>query len=306
MRDLEQRTDLTPSQKVRVTMTNPYPPRVEAFRSSMIHDLPRAPNNRASLALLEAMPTQRVILAFLTWRLRRIPSKPRTVSLWSGGVTPLQFQAAKSELRSLLQKVEAGEDLTPHLSDLVTTKGIILPGANPTVRGKDIDMTLTRYGLHHFHVGEFSSNNPKGRSGSLVFAEVLDKEFRIIAIADHRVFTLGSTEQLRFSGICHSYIAKDFSPGTAFMLNPVMLSGHSLLVSMFARKCEDEINRLDPLLDDPAFIDRLYNGQPILRDGLIVARPTNPSLAWHFDDLEFGILDKQTMVFFRILPFFAR
>ncbi len=287
-------------------MTNQYPSRIEAFRSSMIDDLPRVPNNRASRTLLEAMPTQRVILAFLTWRLRRISSKPRAVSLWSGGVTPLQFQAEKSKLRSLLQKVEAGEDLTPHLSDLVMTKGIILPGASPTVRGKDVDMTLTRYGLHHFHVGDVSPNNPKGRSGSLVFAEVLDKEFRIIAIADHHVFTLGSTDQLRFSGICHSYIAKDFSPGTAFMSNPVMSSGHSMLISMFAVKCEDEINRLDPLLGDPAFIDRLYNGQPILRDGLIVARPTNPSLAWHFDDLEFGILDKQTMVFFSIFPFFAR
>ncbi len=287
-------------------MTNPYSLRIRAFRSSMIHGLPRSPNNKASRALLEAMPTQRVILAFLTWRMRHIPSKPRTVSLWSGGVTPLQFQAAKPKLGPLLQKVEAGEDLTPHLSDLVMTKGIILPGASRTDRGKDIDMTLTRYGLHHFHVGNVSPNNPKGRSGSLVFAEVLDKEFRIIAIADHHVFKFGSTEQLRFSGICHSYIAKDFSPGTAFMSNPVMSSGHSALVSMFAVKCAKEIERLDPLLDDPAFIDRLYNGQPILRDGTIVARPTNPSMAWHFDDLVFGILDRQTMVFFILLPFFAR
>jgi hypothetical protein len=306
MREFGPRIDLTLSQKVRVTTTNQYPSRIEAFRSSMIDDLPRVPNNRASRALLEAMPTRRVILAFLNWRSRRIPSKQRTVSLWSGGVTPLHFQAAKSKLRSLLQKVEAGEDVTPHLSDLVRTKGIILPGASPTVRGQDVDMILTRYGLHHFHVGHFSASNPKGRSGSLVFAEVLDKEFRIIAIADHHVFTLGSAEQFRFSGICHAYIAKAFSPGTAFMLNPVTSSGHSVIVSMFAVKCEDEINRLDPLLDDPAFIDSLYNGQPILRDGLIVARPANPSLAWHFDDLEFGILDKQTMVFFSIFPFFAR
>jgi len=287
-------------------MADPYPPRIQAFRSSMIHDLPRVPEGEASLALLEAMPTQRLILAFLTWRLRRIPSKARTVSLWSGGVTPLEFQAEKSKLRALLQKVEAGEDLTPHLSDLAMTKGIILPGASRRDRGRDIDKILTRYGLHHFHVGDFSPSNPKGRSGRLVFAEVLDKEFRIIAIADHGVFKLGSAEQLRFSEICHSYIAKDFSPGTAFMSNPVMSSGHSILVFVLARKCEDEINRLDPMLDDPEFIDRLYNGQPILRDGLIVARPMNPSLAWHFCDLEFGILDKQTMVFFSILPFFAR
>lgn len=304
--DLPKRIDLTFSQKVRDTMINSYSPRIEAFRSSMTHDLPRVPNNKNSLAILNAMPIQQVILAYITWRLRCIPSKPRKVSLWSGGVTPLQFQTAKSKLWPLLQKVEAGEDLTPHLSNLVMTKGIVLPGASPALRGKDKDMTLTRFGLHHFHVGELSSNNPRGRSGCLVFAEVLDKEFRVIAIADHHVFTLGSSEQLRFSEICHSYIAKDFSPGTAFMSNPVMSSGHSMLVSMFARKCDDEIKRLDPLLDDPDFIDRLYNGQPILREGLIVARPENPSLEWHIEDLQFGILDKQTMVFFSIFPFFAR
>jgi hypothetical protein len=221
-------------------------------------------------------------------------------------VTPLEFRAAKSKLGALLQKVEAGEDLTPHLSDLVMTKGIILPGASPTVRGRDIDMVLTRYGLHHFHSAESSSRNPKGRSGSLVFAEVLDKEFRIIAIADHGVFKSGSAEQLRFSGICHSYVAKDFPPDTPFMLNPVMSSGHSMLISMLARKCEDQIGRLDPLLDDPDFIDRLHSGQPVLREGLLVARPTNPSLEWHIEDLQFGILDKRTMVFFSIFPFLAR
>ena len=46
-----------------------------------------------------------------------------------------------------MQKVETGKDLTPHLSDLVTTKGVVLPGANPCDRGKDIDMVLTRDGF---------------------------------------------------------------------------------------------------------------------------------------------------------------
>ena len=77
----------------------------------------------------------------------------------------------------MLQKVETGEDLGPHLSYLVDTKGIILPGANCLDQGKDIDAILTRYGMHHFHVGEVSRNNPKGRSGILVFAYVQEKEF---------------------------------------------------------------------------------------------------------------------------------
>jgi len=287
-------------------MTNSYPKRIQAFRSSIIKHLPRAPNDKASRASLEAFPTRRLILAFVTWRMRLIPAKPRVVKLWSGGVTRSEFRAAKLKLQPLLDKVEAGEDLTPHLSDLVATKGVILPGANASDRGKDIDMVLTRHGLHHFHVGVHSIANPKGRSGSLIFAEVLEKEFRIVAISDHRAFERGSAEQLRFFEVCRSYVAKDIPPGEAFMANPVMSSGHSMLVTLFARKCEDEITRLDPLLDDPAFVDRLYNDQPILRDGLPVARPAKPLLAWHFEDLIFGIIDKRTNVFFRIYPFFAR
>jgi hypothetical protein len=205
-----------------------------------------------------------------------------------------------------LQKVSAGRDITPHLSDLVTKKGVILPGASPTDRGKDIDMVLTREGLHHFHIGAATAANPKARSATLVFAEVLETEFRVVAIADHRVFQAGSPERLKFFEICRSYMAKDIPPGQAFMANPVMASGHSMLVTLFADRCEDEIHRLDPLLDDPVFIDKLYYGQPIEREGQPIHRPTNPKMNWHFEDLRFGILDSSTKVFFCIFPFFAR
>ncbi len=287
-------------------MAGTYPPRIQAFRDSMIKDLPRAPNDKASRPSLEAMPTRRLILAFITWRMRLIPAKPRKVSLWAGGVTPSELLAAEPRLRPLLKKVEAGDDLTPHLSDLVMRKGVVLPGANPADRGKDIDAVLTRHGLHHFHVGFVGPSNPKGRSGPLIFAEVLDKEFRIIAISDHGAFKQGSAEQLRFSRICYAYVAKDVPPGQAFMANPVMSSGHSMTVTLFAAQCEDQIERLDPQLDDPAFIDRLYNDQPTSRDGKSIVRPSKPSLLWHFDDLKFGILDRRTKVFFCIYPFFDR
>lgn len=263
----------------------------------MISALPSAPNDKASRAPLEAMPMRRLITAFLTWRMRLIPAKPRKVSLWSGGVTPSQFRAAEPRLKPLLEKIEVGEDLTPHLSRLVK-KGVILPGANPADRGKDIDAVLTRQGLHHFHVGVASPSSPKGRSGALVFAEVLEKEFRIVAISDHGAFADGSAEQLRFFAICRAYIAKDVPPGQAFMANPVEPSGHSMIVKLFAKTCEDRIERLDPLLDDPTFIDKLYTDQP--------TRPTKVSLGWHFEDLRFGILEKRTEVFFCLYPFVER
>ena len=223
-----------------------YPPRVHAFRTSIIKKLPKAPNDKASRASLEAMPTRRLILAFITWRMRLIPAKPRKVALWSHGVMPSEFRAAETRLRPLLKKVESGKNLTPHLSNLVMTKGVVLPGANPADRGKDIDAVLTRQGLHHFHVGGVGPGNPKGRSGLLVFAEVLDKEFRIVAISDHRAFARGSPEQLRFFNICSAYVAKDVPPGQAFMANPVISSGHSMIVTLFADHCEAQIERLDP------------------------------------------------------------
>jgi hypothetical protein len=243
-------------------------------------------------------------VAFITWRMRLIPEKPRKVTLWAGGVTPSELRAAEPRLRPLLKKVEAGVDLSPHLSDFVMTKGVVLPGANPADRGKDIDAVLTRHGLHHFHVGVVSPDNPKGRSGVLIFADVSDKEFRIIAISDHGAFEQGS--QCRFFGICHAYMAKDVPAGQAFMTNPIMSSGHSMLVTMFADRCEDQIERLDPQLEDPEFVDRLYKDQPIFRDGNPVTRPLKPLLAWYFDDLKFGILDRRTKVFFCIYPFFDR
>ena len=283
-----------------------YPPRIKAFRDDIIVTLPRAPNNKASLEAMHAMPTRQLISALVNWRRRLIPAKPRKIAIWSGGVKPHEFQTSKARLRPLLDKVEAGSDLRPHLSEQVGTKGIVLPGASPAARRQDIDMVLTRHGLHHFHVGTVGRENPKGRSGGLLFAEVLEKEFRIVAISDHRAFESGSPENLRFFGICQSYMAKDVPPGQAFMLNPVVASGHSMLVQMFGLKCGDEIQRLDPLLDDPEFIDKLYNGQPVLRDGVSIERPQDSAMAWHLEDMEFGILDRRTSVFFNIFPFFGR
>jgi hypothetical protein len=281
-------------------------PRVQAFRDDIIKKLPRAPNDRGSLRSLEAMPTHQLILAFITWRMRLIPAKPRMVRFWSGGITPQQAQIARSKLEPLLRSAAAGKDLTPYLSDRVSRIGIDLSEHSPRAKRREIDMVLTRQGLHHFHVGAQGKTNPKGRSGTLVFAEVLEQEFRVVALSDHRAFMPGSPEQLRFFEICHSYMAKDIPPSQGFMMNPVMASGHSMIVTLFADRCDDEIRRLDPLLDDSEFIDKLYSDQPIVRAGQPVLRPAEPMLAWHFEDLQFGILDKQSKVFFCLFPFFAR
>lgn len=219
-----------------------YPRRIKALRSEIITAIPRVPNDARSLAHMEGMYTRELILAFLTWRMRMIPVKPRTVKFWPAGIGP-HYPRMRLALRGFIAKVQAGDDLNPFLSLGVNNRGYILPG--PGAARDDRDMVLTRMGLHHFHIEFRSASNPKGRSGHLVFAEVTSDDFIVVALSDHRAFRTGSPENLHFHQICQSYIGRNVQPGHGYMVNPVLSSGHSLTVSLFSLKCEDEMERLE-------------------------------------------------------------
>lgn len=281
-------------------MSNAYPTRIRAFRDHIIRHLPRVPNDKASLASMQTLTTSQLISAYAMWRMRFIPQRPRRVTFWPEGVTPSTAAQVRLKLRPLLMAVAAGNDLTPFLSDLVHRKGFILPRARQGRFREDIDQVLTRHGLHHFHVGIAGPGNPKGRSGTLVFADVLEKEFRIVAVDDHGVFVQCSPAHSRFFKLCLGYASKDIPPGQGFMLNPVMSNGESLDVRLFARQCEHVMSGGDAELDNPITIDNLYAQQP-MKGGLLVSRPTKPKFAWHMEDLRFGILEKTTNVFFCLL-----
>ncbi|KXV18619.1 hypothetical protein AD933_02995 [Acetobacter malorum] len=287
-------------------LTTSYRPRIQTFREDIIRTLPKAPNTKQGIEALRAQPTNRLILAFLTWRMRLVPIKPREVRVWASGVSRLEFKAIRPKIRSFLSKVESGQDLKSHLSDLVNTKGVVLPGASQSARGQDIDSVLIRDGLHHFHIGRKEAGNPKGRSGTLIFAEVLEKEFRIVALSNHQAFTIGTPEHLRFFKVCQAYISKDIPEGQAFMSRPVMASGHPADLVQFSDRCAIEIERLEPSLDDPEFMDRLYNSYSVDSSGNAFRRPERPELVWYFEDMKFGFLEKKTNVFFCIFPFYER
>ena len=288
------------------TDTTQYPPRIQTFRGEMIKAIPRVPNTRSTLAHLKGMHTRELILAYLTWRMRLIPAKPRIVGVWQPGVDPAYYRSVKQALTPFLAKVEAGGDLTPYLSDLVRTRGLVIPEPGVVARQCDQDSVLTRLGFHHFHVAAKTPGNPKGRSRYLLFAEVTEKEFTVVALSDHDAFKADSKEGKRFHWVCRSYIERDLAPGAGIMTNPVMSSGHSVILVLFSNQCLAKIEQFDSRLDDPELIDQLYSAQPIERDGISIARPAHPKFRWHFDDLRFGLLELKTCVFFCIFPFFTR
>jgi hypothetical protein len=160
-------------------------------------------------------------------------------------------------------------------------------------------MVLNRLGLHHFHVATATPSNPKGRGNHLVFGQVSETEFTIVAISDHDAFKLGSPESLRFHQTCESYICREMEPGAAYMLGPVMSSGHPVDLVKFADACSLRMEQLDPLLETPDLIDQIYTDQT-------VERPTKPKFRWDFQDLNFGLLETRTNVFFCFYRFWDR
>ncbi len=93
------------------------------------------------------------------------------------------------------------------------------------------------------------------------------------------------------------YIQSQMTPGTCYISHPIMSSRHPLILTWFSNYCEAQM-QFDEKLDDPNFIDQLFNGQPVERDGQPIKIPKRPSFKWGFNDMNFGVLKSKTEVFF--------
>ena len=283
-----------------------YPARVQAFRDGLIRQIPRKPSTRESLAHMQALTTRDLILAYVNWQSRWLPAKPRKINTWLPGVNPVHLRALRQELRSFMGKVTAGKDLTPHLSDTVRTAGYVI--SQPGVRAprQDYDGVLTRYGFYHFHIAPHSHANPKGRGKYLLFAEVSDTEFTIVALSDHDALTPGTAQAEHFHLMCRAYLERDLKPGEGLMTNPLLSSGQSLILRLFSDQCDAKIAQVDSKLDDAAFIAQLWGGQPLQRHGKPIRQPSHPRFRWQFNDLVFGLMEREAQVFFTVFPYFSR
>jgi hypothetical protein len=284
--------------------TAEYPERVNDFRTRIIRRLPKIPNNRSTSELLKGQTTNNLILSYLTWRMRFVPARPRVIRLWSGwseGLDPPTFFSLRATLEEFRAKVERGVDLTPFLSTRVNRGAVSVESSH--VRD-EIDAVLTKFGLHHFHIASPSAGtNPKGRGRRLIFADVSDDVFNIFAVSDHDAFEVGSPEWRRLFNVSNLYLQSRLPRAAAYIQNPVMSSGHSLTLTLFSNHCETRMLELDSKLDDPDFVNLLYNDQPILRNGEPVPRPKRSNFRWDFNDMSFGVLESRAQVFFAFVPY---
>jgi hypothetical protein len=155
--------------------------RSTAFRLAIAKQIPKFPNNKASLQALETKPLGSLLIDYANWAIRYIAPRSRTVVVEQSASSDPRWQSLGAHIQALLKKAEDGDDLTPHLSLKPHKRGFTpaasAPGPNVD-RWADKDMLLNVMGYHHLHLDAAPSNQI--RSDDVLFAHVTRDLFTVV------------------------------------------------------------------------------------------------------------------------------
>jgi hypothetical protein len=275
--------------------------RIKAFRLGLAKQIPKFPNNRASLQLLQAKALGPLLIDYANWAIRYVAPRPRAIVLEPSATSDARWQSLYSDIQVLLSKVKQ-HDLTAHLSPKVRTRGYTpsaSSGKGPGVnRWADKDMLLNVMGYHHFHFDAAAPNQPQ--SDDVLFAHVTRDTFTVVGIFNHTVFEPPdpgksmTAEKNRLWEIHWERETRAQPPGSVVVLSPIVLSGHSIYFVNLSMNYARVIKHIDSKLDDPGYVRGLYQtaNLPV---------PAKPKLRWHLQYLDLGLLDKEKR-FFRLWP----
>jgi hypothetical protein len=104
---------------------------------------------------LAGKPLRELLHIYGNWRGRHPFARPRTVHRSTEMLASAEPQTCSPKIAELVRKIEAGEDLTPHLSRRVAAAFLSVQerAALPAhEREKDLDRMLADYGIHHLHL----------------------------------------------------------------------------------------------------------------------------------------------------------
>jgi hypothetical protein len=272
--------------------------RVEAFRLRIARDIPRFPNNRASLKALQSKSLGALLIDYGNWAIRYIAPRSRAVVIEPTATADPRWKSLALEVQSLLDKVRSGADLTPHLSLQPHTRGFTPAASDPgpgVDRWADKDMLLNVMGYHHLHFDAAPGNSM--RSDDVLFAHATRDSFTVVGIFNHTVFeqtelnAVMTAERERLWQIFDERSSRGHAPGVVIVPTVITMSGHSFEVKQAAAECARVVAKIDPHLDDPNYVRSLYEQASI-------PLPERPKLEWHLHLLDLGLLDKSVGAFF--------
>lgn len=133
-----------------------------------------------------AMGLASIVIVYLNWRARFIPTGPRRVLLSRELVASAKYAEHRPVVDAIAAKIESGQDLTPHLS-----KGIKTVHAPASMRGAggrraDLDRLVAEWGIHHLHLSlDVRSDGFVPRTGDLLFGFFAEDAAFLIGVFPH-------------------------------------------------------------------------------------------------------------------------
>ena len=166
--------------------------------------------------------------------IRYVSIKPRKIVIEPTVTADPRGRLLKEQVKAFLDKVRAGENLTPYLSIQPHSKGYSpeTSKTGPAVdRWADKDFLLNVMGFHHFHLGEkFESAGHIERTDDVLFARVgAHEDFTAIGIFNHSVFEPTgdemSDERKQLWEIFDEHAGRGVPLGSVVIPSPIATSG---------------------------------------------------------------------------------
>ena len=136
---------------------------------------------------LAALDVGTLLAIYGNWRSRYVRPRPRNARLSE----ELQASSKRLEYKAVVDEIvaaiEAGKDLSPHLSRGILTAYEPTAQRPRNIAGRtDLDLLISDWGLHHLHLTtEMCPDGFYERTGDLLFAKFTDDDAFLIAILGH-------------------------------------------------------------------------------------------------------------------------
>ena len=165
-------------------------PRLHAFHKKLGELIPCEPES--ARAALHPMSTPELLVRYLNWADRYVAPRPRRVITWEGFVRHGSAHLHREAVYGLAEKIEAGDDLTPYLSERISKFGYVSSKKTKRrqrgVEWRDKDYVLNAFDTHHLHL------KPTG-SQELLYVCFSRNDALFVMVGDHKSFDDGSLAQ---------------------------------------------------------------------------------------------------------------
>lgn len=284
------------------TAVPPESKRLRQFRLGVAKSIPKFPNDRQTLAILEAKPLGSLLIDYVNWAFRLIPPRPRTVTIEPTLTADQRWKALTTDTSVLLERVRRGDNLNPNLSLRALNNGFT-PASSGTApstdKWEDKDFFLNTMGYHHLHLSQvIEAAGHAKRTDEVLFAQITRKEFNAIGFFDHSVFDptdhisqAMSAERDRLWRIYEQRNSAGMVSGQVYISAPIATSGHSLRYTLLAIEFARVIHAIDPKLDDLSSRSEVFDTVPHMTVKAM-------KLRWHLNYLDLGLIDKTTSTFY--------